>query len=128
MDTSLQALFTRGFLPTWFALAGIVAVQMIGLVALPESPDARPMQWSPMASIVALVVLGTLVASWALARTRAMALLIGAMSVTLLAMRHALVGFHAPVPPASELFAFYTVAAVLLAAGAYERARFIRPS
>ena len=123
MDSSLQALFTRGFLPTWFALAGIVAVQMIGLVALPESPTARPMAWSPMATIVGGVVVCTLVAAWALERTRAMALLVGAMSITLLAMRHALVDFGTPEPPASELFVFYTVAAVLLATGAYERAR-----
>lgn len=126
MDRSLHSLFTRGFLPTWFALAGIVAVQMLGLFTLPESPRTRPMEWSPMATIVVAVVVLTLVAAWALPKVRAACLLIGAMSTTLLAMRHTLVGFHQPVPPQHELFVFYTVAAVLLAVGAYERARVVR--
>lgn len=123
MQRSFHDVFTRGFLPTWIALTGIVAVQMIALFTLPEHPRARVMEWSPAARAVVSLAVAALTAAWALPRLRATSLLIGAMSITLVTMRHSIVTFHGPVPPQHELFVFYTAAAVLLAAGAVDRAR-----
>lgn len=114
---------SRSFLPTWFAVAGILGVQMVILALMPDPLHMRSPAWSGHASIVAFFVVVTASAAWAFPRVRAMSWLIGAICVMLVAMQHTVVVGHGQAPPPVELFAFYTAAAVLLAAGAWERAR-----
>ena len=120
----LRQLFRSSFLPTWIATALLIAVQMTFVLFLYEPHEPRPAQVdSPNAVVLGLLVLGTGIAVWAFTAVRPMTLLTGSMAVTVLALDHAAVPFHTAPPPAEELFAFYTVAAVLLAAGAVLEAR-----
>ncbi len=113
----------RSFLPTWLAVAGIVALHMASLGLLQTSPRTRAPAWSPDASGLVAIVIVTAVGAWAFPASRATAWLVGAMCTVILAMHHAITPFHAPVPPPVELLAFYATGATLLAVGAREWAR-----
>lgn len=109
----------RSFLPTWLALAAIIAVQMATLVVAPEDPAARELAWSPPATVLVAVVVITATGAWAFPRVRATTWMIGAMATTLIGLLHG----ELSAAPAEELFGFYAIAAILLAVGAVERAR-----
>ena len=111
---------SRSFLPTWFCLTCIVAVQMLTLIVLPEQPEVRVMAWGWTASVQVAVCVVTTVGVWAFPKIRAGVWLIGAMCSTLLGLLH---GAGGPTVPPEETFLFFCVAAILLAVGAWERAR-----
>lgn len=115
----LRQLFQRTFVPTWVATALLIAVQMCWALFLYEPPEPRAATlYTADVLILALIVVGTGIAVWAFRAVRAMTLLTGSLVVTVLALDHAVVPPHLAPPPPEELFAFYTVAAVLLAVGA----------
>ncbi|MEZ4323234.1 MAG: hypothetical protein R3F61_37565 [Myxococcota bacterium] len=111
----------RGFLPTWIGAAGILAIQMVVTGLLREVPDAREVAWSQDASLLVAVLVFTVAGAWAFPHVRAMVWLIGSLCAALLGMQHAIA--PGPAAPNEEVFAFYSVGAVLLAIGAWERAR-----
>lgn len=80
------------------------------------------MEWTSAATLVGVIAAVTATGAWAFPKIRAMTWLIGALCITLVALAHA-AWSSGPPPPGNELFSFYCIAAILLAIGAWERAR-----
>ena len=111
---------SRAFLPTWFGLAGIVAMQVAIVVLLSDTPRERAVGWSADALIGLVLSMVVVTGAWAFPKVRAATWLIGAMAWTLLGLVHQQ---RAPLPPPEEVFGFFVVASIFLAIGAWERAR-----
>ena len=112
---------TRTLWPARVAVGLILALQSATLWLIPISARTRGPMWTYDATLVVGIAIITGTAAWGWRHARVPMWLAGSMSVALVALNHADVGFHSAVPPIAELLAMYAVAGVLWAGSILDR-------